>query len=175
MKTQSRNVRSRDSCSMCPAIHTNSRSWLRSSSTHEPSDPPPRVAVSFFVKCPACFSYRGPPLIWPIGFLSFFFCSRRSRRGRKQRRTPLVSRVVSFKGCHRFSVRVKTNAPRLSVFWLSFFVRSSSLSCPGGRLLPSLLPSSFQKKQLNGGSRGNPRNTDALNSPRYDWNASAPG
>ena len=25
---------------MCPAIHINSRSWLRSSSTHEPSDPP---------------------------------------------------------------------------------------------------------------------------------------
>ena len=32
-----------DRCSMCPAIHINSRSWLRSSSTHEPSDPPPRV------------------------------------------------------------------------------------------------------------------------------------
>ena len=32
---------------MCPAIHINSRSWLRSSSTHEPSDPPPKV-VSFF-------------------------------------------------------------------------------------------------------------------------------
>jgi hypothetical protein len=28
---------------MCPAIHINSRSWLRSSSTHEPSDPPHRV------------------------------------------------------------------------------------------------------------------------------------
>ena len=41
--TQSRNVRSRYRCSMCPAIHINSRSWLRSSSTHEPSDPPPRV------------------------------------------------------------------------------------------------------------------------------------
>lgn len=41
--TQGRNVRSRCRCSMCPAIHTNSRSWLRSSSTHEPSDPPLRV------------------------------------------------------------------------------------------------------------------------------------
>lgn len=30
---------------MCPAIHITSRSWLRSSSTHEPSDPPPRVVV----------------------------------------------------------------------------------------------------------------------------------
>lgn len=41
------NVRSKCRCSMCPAIHINSRSWLRSSSTHEPSDPPPKV-VSFF-------------------------------------------------------------------------------------------------------------------------------
>jgi hypothetical protein len=30
---------------MCPAIHINSRSWLRSSSTHEPSDPPLRVVI----------------------------------------------------------------------------------------------------------------------------------
>ena len=30
------------------AIHINSRSWLRSSSTHEPSDPPLRI-VSFIV------------------------------------------------------------------------------------------------------------------------------
>jgi hypothetical protein len=32
---------------MCPAIHINSRSWLRSSSTHEPSDPPLRVIILF--------------------------------------------------------------------------------------------------------------------------------
>lgn len=44
--SQSRNVRSRCRCSVCPAIHINSRSWLRSSSTHEPSDPPHRVVVS---------------------------------------------------------------------------------------------------------------------------------
>ena len=43
---RSRNVRSRCRCSMCPAIHINSRSWLRSSSTHEPSDPPPKVVLS---------------------------------------------------------------------------------------------------------------------------------
>ena len=30
---------------MCPAIHISSRSWLRSSSTHEPSDPPPRIVL----------------------------------------------------------------------------------------------------------------------------------
>ena len=50
--TQSRNVRSRYRCSMCPAIHINSRSWLRSSSTHEPSDPPPRVVFHNLVSRP---------------------------------------------------------------------------------------------------------------------------
>ncbi len=44
--TRCRNMRSRCRCSMCPAIHINSRSWLRSSSTHEPSDPPLRVVKS---------------------------------------------------------------------------------------------------------------------------------
>lgn len=47
--TRSRNVRSRCRCSMCPAIHINSRSWLRSSSTHEPSDPPHRIIYFFLV------------------------------------------------------------------------------------------------------------------------------
>ena len=42
-------MRSRCQCSMCPAIHINSRSWLRSSSTHEPSDPPLRVVFSYNV------------------------------------------------------------------------------------------------------------------------------
>ena len=51
--SQSRNVRSRCRCSVCPAIHINSRSWLRSSSTHEPSDPPHRVVSDL--------SSRGPP------------------------------------------------------------------------------------------------------------------
>ena len=44
-ETRGRNMRSRCQCSMCPAIHVNSRSWLRSSSTHEPSDPPLRVVL----------------------------------------------------------------------------------------------------------------------------------
>ena len=39
-----RHMRSRCRWSRCPAIHTMSRSSLRSSSTHEPSDPPPRVS-----------------------------------------------------------------------------------------------------------------------------------
>lgn len=46
--TRGRDVRSKNQCSMCPAIHTKSRSWLRSSSTREPSDPLLRV-VFFFV------------------------------------------------------------------------------------------------------------------------------
>ena len=45
-ETRDCNVRSKNQCSMCPAIHTKSRSWLRSSSTREPSDPLLRV-VSF--------------------------------------------------------------------------------------------------------------------------------
>ena len=40
-------MRSRYRCSMCPAIHINSRSWLRSSSTHEPSDPPRRMILVY--------------------------------------------------------------------------------------------------------------------------------
>ena len=40
-------MRSKCRCSMCPAIHINSRSWLRSSSTHEPSDPPLKVVFVF--------------------------------------------------------------------------------------------------------------------------------
>ena len=32
---------------MCPAIHINSRSWLRSSSTHEPSDPLSEIEISY--------------------------------------------------------------------------------------------------------------------------------
>ena len=53
--TRGRNVRSRYRCSMCPAIHINSRSWLRSSSTHEPSDPPPKVVFLFVRFCFGCF------------------------------------------------------------------------------------------------------------------------
>ena len=65
--TRGRNVRSRYRCSMCPAIHINSRSWLRSSSTREPSDPPLRVVifVSFlgFERFGVCvFGWRRPPL-----------------------------------------------------------------------------------------------------------------
>ena len=33
---------------MCPAVHINSRSLLRSSSTHEPSDPPLRVNLFIY-------------------------------------------------------------------------------------------------------------------------------
>ena len=42
-------MRSKNQCSMCPAIHTKSRSWLRSSSTREPSDPLLRVVIQVFL------------------------------------------------------------------------------------------------------------------------------
>lgn len=48
--TRGRDVRSKNQCSMCPAIHTKSRSWLRSSSTREPSDPLLRVVFLCFLK-----------------------------------------------------------------------------------------------------------------------------
>ncbi|GIY43189.1 uncharacterized protein CEXT_367671 [Caerostris extrusa] len=51
-ETRGRNVRSKNQCSMCPAIHTKSRSWLRSSSTREPSDPLLRVVFYFMYDQP---------------------------------------------------------------------------------------------------------------------------
>lgn len=33
---------------MCPAVHMSTRNLLRSSSTHEPSDPPPKVVHGLF-------------------------------------------------------------------------------------------------------------------------------
>ena len=33
---------------MCPAVHMSTRSLLRSSSTHKPSDPPLRVEIKIF-------------------------------------------------------------------------------------------------------------------------------
>ena len=41
--TRNRNLRSEGRRSMCSAIHITSRTWLRPSSTREPSDPPSRV------------------------------------------------------------------------------------------------------------------------------------
>lgn len=59
-KTRSRNVRSRCRCSMWSAIHINSRNWLRSSSTHEPSDPPHRVVIQFVVSTLSRGATRAP-------------------------------------------------------------------------------------------------------------------
>lgn len=55
-ETRGRNARSKNQCSMCPAIHTKSRSWLRSSSTREPSDPLLRVVFFVF----SSFETSGP-------------------------------------------------------------------------------------------------------------------
>lgn len=69
---QGRNVRSNCRCSMCPAIHIISRSWLRSSSTHEPSDPPLGVVwfiirKSFFIRGSARGEGFSPPSVLPRG------------------------------------------------------------------------------------------------------------
>ena len=78
--TRSRHMRSRCRCSMCSAIHINSRSWLRSSSTHEPSDPPFKVVnVRFF---------SSSPLLWP-----------RSKQGRvQQQKNVSVRKKRAMKG-----------------------------------------------------------------------------
>lgn len=65
--TRGRNVRSKNQCSMCPAIHTKSRSWLRSSSTREPSDPLLRVVIfvcfsGFLPQRQYCVRLSSPPL-----------------------------------------------------------------------------------------------------------------
>lgn len=72
-----RHVRSRCRCSMCPAIHINSRSWLRSSSTHEPSDPPLRVVLCTHSRmCSLSGRDRGNiPVVGP----SFVSCHNRLR------------------------------------------------------------------------------------------------
>ena len=67
-------MRSRRQCSMCPAIHINSRSWLRSSSTHEPSDPPLRVM--------SCLSSRPGPAT--------------ERSGKRPSSTPGADKFTSF-------------------------------------------------------------------------------
>ena len=63
---------------MCPAIHISSRSWLRSSSTHEPSDPPLRIVLFNF-----CF--RGPWGTSPPADLPDRVTSRRGKRENGER------------------------------------------------------------------------------------------
>ncbi len=72
-RTRGRNARSKNQCSMCPAIHTKSRSWLRSSSTREPSDPLLRVVLFFGNLTEALFAFE-------IFFDRDFFFSARKRR-----------------------------------------------------------------------------------------------
>lgn len=74
--TRGRNVRSKNQCSMCPAIHTKSRSWLRSSSTREPSDPLLRVVILFSASLAASLiSVR-------VGFKTLPWSGKRCRMGR---------------------------------------------------------------------------------------------
>lgn len=82
-KARGRNVRSKSKCSVCPAIHTKSRSWLRSSSTREPSDPPLRVVFLDF-----SISTTKHKLL-------FFFFSRPAHPmpSRKRKKKPLLKRL----------------------------------------------------------------------------------
>src|SRR5207253_1006540 len=69
--TRGRNVRSKCRCSMCPAIHITSRSWLRSSSTHEPRDPPLGVVfLSTFLGNETLHTLYGIQLFGQLGFPS---------------------------------------------------------------------------------------------------------
>lgn len=76
-------MRSKSKCSVCPAIHTKSRSWLRSSSTREPSDPPLRVVFLDF-----SISTTKHKLL-------FFFFSRPAHPmpSRKRKKKPLLKRL----------------------------------------------------------------------------------
>lgn len=105
-------MRSRCRCSMWSAIHTNSRNWLRSSSTHEPSDPPLRV-IRFHsprprrVRSAKTYSYSHDVLAtWtdaqpsvdgkPSAFLSFSQqCERKKKQGRITGRTRRVGDTFS--------------------------------------------------------------------------------
>ena len=106
-RTFGRNMRSKCRCSMCPAIHINSRSWLRSSSTHEPSDPPPKVItlVSFFV-----LRYRpdrrGKSQVSTDRFSTikwFTICNKLKSRGRPPKRRTGCSLNLCQQVCHWWS------------------------------------------------------------------------
>ena len=94
---------------MCPAIHINSRSWLRSSSTHEPSDPPPRV-VFFVFSWPRSLSFatllrrtsrrRFGRMGLPDRLVNYYASSRNfawdKKNGEQKREGPLLSRADRF-------------------------------------------------------------------------------
>lgn len=59
---------------MCPAVHTMTHSLLRSSSTHEPSDPPLRVIIYFcFVYSQNCFYWKKSKIHQnELAYINFF-------------------------------------------------------------------------------------------------------
>jgi hypothetical protein len=54
-----RHLRSRYRCSMCSAVRTDSRTLLRSSSIHEPSDPPSKVIIDHIFLSTEVTSFLG--------------------------------------------------------------------------------------------------------------------
>lgn len=156
-------MRSRCRCSMCPAIHINSRDWPRSSSTHEPSDPPLRAV--FFVSRAVSLSQQGARVSHP-SFLLFSYDSsvryklkRRVTRGRGG--TPLRPPSEGLGGRKRAA---KINSLRVSLFKprdeSRAFMREEGQRAPSTsshRWVPRALPSySIRAGVKDGGEPGTP-------------------
>lgn len=78
---------------MCPAVHMSTRNLLRSSSTHEPSDPPFRVVSLFLPTGKIIGQVRSPISTWRIGVRSL---------GRHARTQPVKRGYVIVLGAARF-------------------------------------------------------------------------
>jgi hypothetical protein len=104
-------MRSRCRCSMCPAIHINSRSWLRSSSTHEPSDPPQRVVFRLTGCLPSAQDGRSPAPQWRG--LSVFKCDDTTRDARCENNGTGRRRSTPMRGCPRNEQPLFKPSPRV--------------------------------------------------------------
>ena len=110
--TQDRNMRSRSRCSMCPAIHINSRSWLRSSSTHEPSDPPLRViSVTPFQERQGSAAMPGQHTGTPSGRGSHRATTHSKINGNEENKQKNLSGRLPG-ACESYATRVEKAAPR---------------------------------------------------------------
>ena len=127
--TRGRNMRSRYRCSMCSAIHINSRSWLRSSSTHEPSDPPLKV-VFFFS------SYREFARVLALKATIFFFS--KMKKGNEALRAPGEAPEEG-KGGHTFKKKGRLFEPRVA------HEQRAELSTGDRIYLPTQVPKSFRE------------------------------
>ena len=74
---------------MCPAIHISSRSWLRSSSTHEPSDPPLRIVLFILYSVKKKKRSVNPPFSFQPSPL-FKRKNKKTRSGGERQDTPAI-------------------------------------------------------------------------------------